>query len=108
MTAEHDDGIKWIFTWPGFDEHPRERNLESNTGKDVVEGCSVWALENESGIGVELGKLGMYLTTEEKVKVTKELGVVFYPDPRDCPPLTDLNPARNVSSKAPIEQTING
>ncbi|EZF33735.1 hypothetical protein H109_00375 [Trichophyton interdigitale MR816] len=108
MTAEHDDGIKWLFAWPGIDEHPSAGNLECNIGRDVVEESGVWALENESGIGVEFGKLRMCLTMEEKVKVMEELGAVFYPDPRDCPPLADLYPARSVSPGAHSEQTMNG
>ncbi|KAM5493376.1 hypothetical protein MaudMau93_000758 [Microsporum audouinii] len=106
MTAERDDGIKWFFAWPGIDEHPSARNLECTIGKDVVEDGGVWALENVYEVGIEFGKLRMCLTMEEKVKVMKELGAVFYPDPRDCPPLADLYPARNVPPKAPIEQTI--
>ncbi|KAF3898842.1 hypothetical protein GY632_1568 [Trichophyton interdigitale] len=66
------------------------------------------ALENESGIGVEFGKLRMCLTMEEQVEVMEELGAVFYPDPRDCPPLADLYPARSVSPGAHSEQSMNG
>ncbi|EFR02183.1 hypothetical protein MGYG_05186 [Nannizzia gypsea CBS 118893] len=111
MTAERDDGIKWYFAWPGIDEHPNARNLEYTVSKDVAEGGGmveeggVWALENIPWNHIEFGKLRMCLTMEEKVQVMKELGAVFYPDPRDCPPLADLYSARNVSPKAPIEQT---
>lgn len=45
---------------------------------------------------------------EEKVKMMKELGAVFYSDPRDCPSLADLYPARDVYPKTPIGRTING
>lgn len=74
----------------------------------MVESGGVWALENESGIGVEFRKLRMCLTMEEQVKVMEELGAVFYPDPRDCPSLVDLYPARSVSPRAHREQTMNG
>ncbi|EFR01325.1 hypothetical protein MGYG_04332 [Nannizzia gypsea CBS 118893] len=107
MSEEYDDEIKWFFAWPGIDEHPSARNLESDEYREVVEKGGVWALEMIPEKVFEAGKLRMCLTMEEKVEVLKESGAVFYPDPRDCPPLAGLYPEHNPSLEPSVEQAVN-